>query len=254
METIRLGSRGDAVAKWQRIIKVDDDGIFGPVTESETKEWQRDHDLVVDGIVGPVTWSIALGTEIPKTKTPQAGTDEWAYQVSKAAMPVLSEAERQYALTVARGEGFYGRGWKGDGTGSNNWGAVQGVGSAGSFQTTDHHADGSAYVGTFKRYNSPEEGFADMARILLKDNVKGALKKGSLKDAVFAQHSNRYFELEPSKYLEAVKRNYNVLVTNLDIPKKLSEFGPWWKRLPVFSGAVIALGSGVVYGIYKLRS
>lgn len=173
-----------------------------------------------------------------------AQTDLWAYNVAKTASPDMPEAYRQYSLAVARGEGFYGQGWGSDpatGAGSNNWGAVQGSGDAGSFQHLDHHADGSAYTTAFKKYSTPQAGFLDMASILLKPNVKAALDTGSLHDAVFAQHDNRYFELDPDQYLSAVTRNYSDLTANIGWSKKLSPNGsPLLAGIWVLSGAVIA--------------
>lgn len=69
--TIRRGSRGEAVSRAQALLQarlgapwnIAADGIFGPITESATKEFQkRNKDasgvaLVVDGIIGPRTWS-----------------------------------------------------------------------------------------------------------------------------------------------------------------------------------------------------
>lgn len=43
----------------QRVLKIKDDGIFGPKTEKAVKEFQEAHHLVPDGIVGPLT-KIAL--------------------------------------------------------------------------------------------------------------------------------------------------------------------------------------------------
>lgn len=234
--TIRKGDRDPAgkpgpVAAWQAIVGVQADGAFGPATEASTKRWQASKGLVADGIVGPVSWSTASGVPVP----PRAvGTDAEAYAIAKRAAPGMPEEQLQYALTVARGEGYYGKGWKGDGVGSNNWGAVQGTGSAGSFVTTDHHADGSAYQGKFKRYSTPEEGFNDMARVLFTGGkrgatgaaeIKSALAKGSLRDAVFAQHRNGYFELAPEKYLTAVSRNYAALTGSGVFRQLLTELG-----------------------------
>jgi len=152
-------------------------------------------------------------------------------------LPGLTPGEQQYLLAVARGEGFYGLGWGNppqpgliadqthalgltgtEGAGSNNWGAVQGVGSNGSFPHLDHSADGSPYKGIFKRYLTPVEGAADVAKVLLKSNVRAAIAKGDLRGAVYAQHDNRYFELAPDKYLAAVKKNYDILTDNLKWP------------------------------------
>lgn len=58
--TIKKGSRGEAVAKWQRIVGVKPDGNFGSGTDAATKTWQAGHGLQADGVVGPLTWQTAL--------------------------------------------------------------------------------------------------------------------------------------------------------------------------------------------------
>lgn len=241
MQTLKLGSSGEDVKKWQGILNsaigagLTVDGQFGAQTRDKTIDYQKSKGLAPDGIVGAKTWAAATGQSIPvATKNASAATDIAAYVVAKKSRPALSEAERQYALTVARGEGFYGKGWKGPGVGSKNWGAVQGTGPAGSFSNVDHHADGTSYIGTFKRYNTDEEGFGDMADILFRGGkrkaagakaIKDALARGSLRDAVFAQHANGYFELNPEKYLQAVMRNYDQLTANVEWPRLLTEKG-----------------------------
>ena len=52
MNTIKKGSKGNAVKVWQIIIGTTADGIFGSGTESITKTWQKNHGLTADGIVG----------------------------------------------------------------------------------------------------------------------------------------------------------------------------------------------------------
>lgn len=241
MQTIQLGSKGEDVKKWQTILNtaigagLTVDGVFGNGTRDKTIDYQKRKQLTPDGVVGAKTWAQATGQALPTVgKNASASTDVAAYTVAKRSRPELSEVERQYALTVARGEGFYGKGWKGPGVGSKNWGAVQGTGSAGSFLNIDHHADGTSYQGTFKRYNTDEEGFGDMADVLYRGGkrkavgakaIKDALARGSLRDAVFAQHANGYFELDPEKYLIAVKRNYGQLTANVEWPKLLTEKG-----------------------------
>jgi cell wall-associated NlpC family hydrolase len=54
-ELLRVGSRGPAVAKVQRALGIEADGIFGPKTHAAVKAFQRSHGLLVDGIVGPRT-------------------------------------------------------------------------------------------------------------------------------------------------------------------------------------------------------
>lgn len=64
--TIRRGSRGIWVERWQHDLQVwgygyiVKDGIFGRLTERATKDIQRIMGIQQDGIVGPQTWSRAL--------------------------------------------------------------------------------------------------------------------------------------------------------------------------------------------------
>ena len=60
MNTIKLGSKGEAVKVLQKYLGLNIDGIFGPKTELKVKEWQKANGLVVDGIVGPKSWEIIL--------------------------------------------------------------------------------------------------------------------------------------------------------------------------------------------------
>lgn len=50
------GSKGDAVKQLQRLLKIMDDGDFGPKTEAAVKAFQKAKKLTVDGKVGPQTW------------------------------------------------------------------------------------------------------------------------------------------------------------------------------------------------------
>lgn len=185
-------------------------------------------------------------------------------------VPGLTDRERQYALSVFRGEGFYGLGWGNPGpatiklseefgidpragAGSNNWGAEQGQGTAGSFPHVDHNSSGKPFVAQYRRYRTPVEGAAGASKILLKPNLKQALATGfypgpvmrfnkptvaqkaqfdfkkqfsgqtldPLKAAVFTQSDNGYYELHPEKYLQAVTRNYAKLTENLKWPTLL---------------------------------
>lgn len=73
MKTIKRGSFGEDVKRWQEEIGVRADGNFGPITEDVTKSWQAEHGLVADGIVGPQSWAAAgllrLGNEVPVVRT-----------------------------------------------------------------------------------------------------------------------------------------------------------------------------------------
>lgn len=235
------------------------DGSWGPKSQAALRAFQAAHGLTVDGVPGPkslaalglVAGGVGTGGTAPAPKGTQADRD--AYAVAKRAAPTMPESHRQYVLAVARGEGGYGRGWSmpprdpvalefaqkhgltgTEGAGSNNWGAEQGTGDAGSFPHVDfgwRNPDGSPwdrkgpkvwlpYIGKYKRHSTPELGFLSVAKSVLGGLKRGdvgareiqdAIARRDLKAAVYAQHANGYFELDPAKYLEAVARNYAAL-------------------------------------------
>lgn len=59
MNNLRLGSTGDDVIVWQRMLGVPVDGVYGPNTEAATIAWQSARGLAADGIVGPASWKHA---------------------------------------------------------------------------------------------------------------------------------------------------------------------------------------------------
>lgn len=58
--TLREGAGGEMVKELQRLLKIEADGIFGPMTKKAVIKFQEEKDLHADGVVGPMTWS-ALG-------------------------------------------------------------------------------------------------------------------------------------------------------------------------------------------------
>lgn len=60
MPRILIGSRGEAVRKWQTLMRVPADGIFGASTQAATMAFQRKSKLAPDGVVGPKTWAAGL--------------------------------------------------------------------------------------------------------------------------------------------------------------------------------------------------
>ena len=59
--TLRYGMSGRDVARVQRRLGVDADGIFGPITRRAVRTFQRRHRLTVSGVVGPRTWTELVG-------------------------------------------------------------------------------------------------------------------------------------------------------------------------------------------------
>ena len=249
------------------------DGKWGPKSKAALMAFQKAKGgLVVDGIPGPMSLAALglSGTSAKPTPNPNSA-DAKAYAIGKkaGAQTGMTEAEIQYVVAVAKGEGGYGNGWGNpsaktieesksfgitgyEGVGSNNWGAVQGSGSAGSFPHVDHHADGTAYLGYYKKYATPEEGFLDMAHTILGGGpirkavgaaeIKAAIAKGNLHDAVYAQHANGYFELNPDKYLASVLGNYSAILNNTGWPKVLDQYGVTPAKAGI-GGVVLGLGA-----------
>lgn len=167
------------------------------------------------------------------------------------SLPGLTDAEKQYLLTVTMGEGGWGSGWGHPsaktiaesaqfgidplaGVGSNNWGADQEHGDADppTFPHIDHNSHGAPYVGQFARYTTPQKSAAKIAAILLKPNVKAAVNAGDLRSAVYAQHANGYFELNPEAYLKIVASNYKALTDSLKWPPLLLQVPAGTAPLP----------------------
>jgi len=69
--TIRRGSKGDDVRRWQAFLLMDGyriglaDGNFGQKTETATKQFQSKKGLKADGIVGTNTWKFVPNNFIP---------------------------------------------------------------------------------------------------------------------------------------------------------------------------------------------
>lgn len=260
------------------------DGIDGPKTRAALSFFQASRSLPQTGFPPDPATLRALGLPAEAPAAPQPpnpdSLDARAYAVAKRAAPQLSERKRQYVLAVSRGEGRFGEGWKvpprdktalefaqahgltgTEGAGSNNWGAEQGKGDAGSFPHVDfgwRNPDGTPwngkgpkvwlpYIGNYKRWSTPEKGFQSVANTILGGGKRGAagakaigdaIERGSLRDAVFAQHANGYFELDPEKYLEAVLTNY----------RKLQE-ATGWEALFSELGHTAASVGGIVLGV-----
>jgi murein L,D-transpeptidase YcbB/YkuD len=53
---LKQGMTGADVAYVQRWLGLDDDGVFGPATESRVKAYQKMRGITADGLVGPATW------------------------------------------------------------------------------------------------------------------------------------------------------------------------------------------------------
>jgi len=284
------------------------DGKWGDKSKKACVAFQKSKGLVLDGIPGTKTLSalgIAPSGIIPSTKGHAApashNSDTAAYEAGKQAGAEMGliEPEVQYVVAVARGEGGYGSGWGNpgaklieesknfgitgyEGVGSNNWGAIQGSGSAGSFPHVDHgwmvpDANGKAtkthwsgkgpkvwgvYVANYKKYSTNADAFKDVAHTILSGGtrkavgakeIKDAIKEGNLKKAVYAQHANGYFELAPESYLAQVVKNYNAILNNVGWPKVFDENGITPGIAAKIATGTIALWGLAALGIFLFR-
>jgi len=60
LPVLSAGDTGHYVKIVQRVVGVDDDGVYGPVTKKAVITFQKKHGLDADGIVGPATWPVIL--------------------------------------------------------------------------------------------------------------------------------------------------------------------------------------------------
>jgi hypothetical protein len=117
--------------------------------------------------------------------------------------------ERQYLQAVACRETTYGGGWKGDGVGSNNMGAIQGGSppcAATEFETQDTHEDGSVYRWCYKRYPTPLDGWIDLVHVLyeVRPGVRLFAANGEFMRAVAEQRRTKYFEAPLERYQKGI--------------------------------------------------
>ena len=54
---LKVGSTGEAVKLAQAALGLEDDGVFGLMTEKAVKQWQEENGLTADGLVGPKTYA-----------------------------------------------------------------------------------------------------------------------------------------------------------------------------------------------------
>ena len=110
-----------------------------------------------------------------------------------------NDGELLYSLLVARHESSFGRGWKGEMRGSNNWGAIQcGAAAKGAtcIEHEDTHPNGTKYKTNFRAYPSAAEGAADVVRHLTvyRKGVGETMKrKPSLSEFARAMREEKYY-------------------------------------------------------------
>lgn len=58
---LRLGSRGSNVVELQKMLNIQQTGLFGPTTQQTVIKFQEQHGLTADGVVGKHTWQALKG-------------------------------------------------------------------------------------------------------------------------------------------------------------------------------------------------
>lgn len=156
--------------------------------------------------------------------------------------------ELQTVQSIALLETHYGRGWKGAGKVSNNWGAIQccqpknGVCPTNSFMYTDTspQKDGTSkkYSVCFKSYATPVDGAADLIKELFISKKRGvgllnAASQGSIQGISEVMYDTGYYEgfgkdrnARVSNHMKAVSKAVNTITTALNEPKSISPNQP----------------------------
>lgn len=154
--SLRQGSKGDAVKKWQSILGVKADGIYGPATVAATKKWQTEHAIKADGVVGPATWTAALGTSgkakdavtsllVPIISQPAPATTAVVQNfdlnnaVAKPVTASVAQIQSPKQPAIAAGPGTQGNptlrlGSTGEPV--KKWQAILGIAQSGTFDAT----------------------------------------------------------------------------------------------------------------------
>lgn len=85
MQTLRRGSKGEAVRCLERALRLTPGGVFDDLLEREVKSFQAANGLTADGIVGPRTWAALSGIDIqqgePMRSTAERGGRDLRYVI-----------------------------------------------------------------------------------------------------------------------------------------------------------------------------
>lgn len=172
----------------------------------------------------------------------------WAIAGTEAALgrePTLAEV--QFVQAVALGESGYGAGWKDDGAGSWNMGAVQAgkppCDPATSFLYTDSHPqpDGSSvkYEWCYRKYPTPEAGMQAVANILYNQM---SIDPSSIEAVSTQMYDKHYYEGFGATREERIAGHIKGLTNNLQkITTALNEPMP-----PLTDGEESSDNTGIV--------
>lgn len=186
-----------------------------------------------------------------------AGIVDQAFRQVMGRTP--TPAERQIVMAVSDLESNYGKGWKEQGSGSHNWGAVQTKSKENSFSHQDSSAQGK-YITNFKAYPDDIAGAADVVRNLFKANgrqrmpdpnnanramgasingpgrgelIQAAARSGDTDAFSRAMWYTNYFEGTAPDFAERIRVHANAIQRNVDsIASALGESPAWSQQSP----------------------
>ena len=99
--TLRVGSRGNAVAALQRALGgLTADGVFGPATEAKVKTYQQSKALTVDGVVTPNVWNALMGRTYTKAPAAAPAPPAAAHPLEQHATSTLRLGSRGAAVVA----------------------------------------------------------------------------------------------------------------------------------------------------------
>jgi N-acetylmuramoyl-L-alanine amidase len=92
---LKLGSKGEKVKELQRLLKLNDDGNFGPNTRTAVINFQKSNGLKDDGMVGVRTWSKLSELNKPVVKIVPIFKESFGEDLSdpEESMPVVDIPE-----------------------------------------------------------------------------------------------------------------------------------------------------------------
>lgn len=168
-------------------------------------------------------------------------THQEALAVVSRGVPGISQPESLAVRCVAWHESNYGAGWKPPGQDSKNWGAItKAMPCDNGFMYGDSKPDGNggvtAYTTCFRSYPTHEAAAADVAKYVLKANVRSALANGEgLRGVAEGMYRNGYYtgvkrtaEENINAYTSALERAQSTIVAATgERPIAASHRFPW---------------------------
>lgn len=102
MQLLKLGMKSHEIAKYQKILGLKQDGIFGKITEQHVRAFQRQNGLAQDGIIGPKTAAALLMLEEPVSYVTVPVLPDGKFQLSQRSKDRLQGVHPDLVRVVER--------------------------------------------------------------------------------------------------------------------------------------------------------